>query len=492
MVALVVVSLYIIVMKKSFLTILLIFLLFSVFAIDAETMMEKAKSSSQLFKSVENSYKSSLNNLRLKDLASAGAGVTASVQHKQKIDEFAKAYPSANVTVTLPEFIDDLGISVSVSETKMESVAALAMAGYQDLLTGITEDVSGMFIQPGLQISKVFDFSSGEAKGASDKIAKIQVELAHDSGVIQFENNLIDAVIKIMEAEQSLKTNKKNLERSKEDYNNSIELGQIDKDSVTDLNIRMNLASAESAISSLISSLDSMKKSFKNSYGFDYEPVTSVSDTVLSFTKSDSGNSSVVLSYLSLLDAQYKYNKAAGKTSGLTLSGNVGVPFLLTEGDAKNVYAVNADASLAFTSGNFSLSAKAETRYFDDKFSTPTVTIAGGWGKNEASDINIDNLSLGVIEAQNDYDSALNKYNVSVLGIQTEIDSFNAEKEKFEIEKKYHKQVYEYQKKLYDMGFISYRDYSDACDDYEADKVNAVIMGLKAMKISNDIKAISL
>lgn len=486
------VSSYIIHMKKSFLTVLLIFLLVSAYAIDAKTMMEKAKSSSQLFKSVENSYKSSLNNLRLKDLASAGAGVTAAVQHKQKADEFTSAYPSANVTVTLPEFADNLDISLSVDETKMESIAMLAAAGYGDLLTGITEDVSGMFLQPALKVSKVFDFGSTEAKGASDKIAELQVELAYDSGVIQFENNLLDAVIKIMEAEQNLKKTEKNLERSEEDYKNNLELGEIDKDSVTDLNIRMNLASLESAVSSLKLSLDSMKKSFKNSYGFDYEPVTSVGSSDLSFVKSDSGNSTVLLSYLSLLDAQYKYNKATGKTPSLTLGGNVGVPFLLTEGDAKNVFAVNADASVAFTSGNLSLSAKAETRYFDDKFSTPVITISGGWGKNEASDINIDNLSLNLIEAQNNYDSALNKYNVLVLGIQTEIDSFNAEKEKFEIEKEYHKQVYEYQKKLYDIGFISFRDYADACDDFEADKVNAIIMGLKEMKISNDIKSISL
>lgn len=465
-------------MKKICLLILISFIAVSaVFAVDLNAVIDKAKDSSA-YQSIENSYKSSKNRLKLSDLATKGAGVTAAVQHEQRADEIVSAFPSANLSVTLPEFAEDLSIKFNVAENQP----------LKDLENQPLKDA--YLLQPGVSVSKVFNFSSKEMRNASKMSSDIQVESGYDKGIIQFENSVIDVIINIMTLEKNLATTEKNFNRTTDSYKDAIATGSLDEGSVADLNMKMNLATLESTVNSLESQLALLKSTFRNSFGFEYEEITSVRDADLSYEKSDS-NTTVYVKYLALLDAQYNYKKAAGKTSALTVDGNLSYPMMFNQGSLYS-HSLDADASVSYQVGNFSVSAKAETSLKDKKLSVPVITIAGGWGRNEVSDVNIDTLNLAVVTAQNDYDSAKRDFEQSQASLEADIASFKAELDQFYIKKDYHSRVYDYQKQLFDIGFVSEQAYQDAVDDCSMDAVDEMIYKLKAVKLENQIRMMNI
>ena len=318
-------------MKKFFyVLIVLIFVFAPVFGVNVSDMLERAKENGNSFRSVENSYKSSMNTLNAMNAASS---VSISVSTSQKISELFAKVPDVSFKATLPEFEEDLSINVGL-----------------DSKTG----KDGYSISPSVDVRKEFVFSENEIKNPADDANRLQVELSYRKGILQAENSFYDSIISIMQSESQLKSSEKTLERTKEDYKTSISIGEIQEGSVNDLKTKMQIESAQSSLDSSKVQLQSLKNNFFSNYGIEFEDVSEVDECDLTFDSSLDSNTELYISYLKLLDALQSYQKSTGDYSSMTVSGSLGGPLSFSEGKF-NSYGLSISGGADYTSGNLKL-----------------------------------------------------------------------------------------------------------------------------------------
>lgn len=465
-------------MKKKILILFSIVLLaLNVFAVDITTVINQAKSSGLEFKQIENTLKTSLNTLKL---TKTGPSFAVLVEQNQDASDFFKEIPTATVQVTLPEYIDDLNVSFGANLSQVSLNSFLNIPGLDNQFFEV--------VTPMLNVSKVFDFSDMEMKNASDKINELATSLSYNKAILQAENNLIDAIINIMQLEINIDSAQKAFDKATTDYQNNIKLGQINEGSIIDFNAKMQLAKSESSLKTLKTSFTNAKDSFVTYYGFEYPTITSVPDCTLSFTPNAEGNTEVYISYLKLLSAQYKYMTAAGLNPQLTLTGSVSAPYAFKE----DKYGVTGNVDLSFTSGNLKLSATASGSVINGTKQKPKLKISGSWSKSEAQDVSVENLQIDLDNAQSSYTSALSSYNTNAFTLESDIAAFESKYSVFETQKEYDKLICEAQKNLYELGAVSYQDYLDAQTAQDNDAKQEIMLKLEAMKISNRIKIIQL
>lgn len=451
-------------MKKIIAFLAVLLLLPFLFATDINCIIENAKENSSRYQGILNSKSLSDRMFNLNSKGH-GRGIEVSVSQNQEASDVFKYYPTSSVTVTLPKLIDDLELK-------------LGFAASQKTEEGIPVDGEYLFV-PNLSMSKTFDFSDDDLSNSSSLINTIKAETDFEKAVLSFESSVIKDIISIMDARSELDTTEKSYLKAVKAYEDSILLGQIDRDSLQDLAKKMELETAKTRLKSARLSVKSLEEAFEHNYGFKFEAVDEVAEYDLTFNSSESGNSDVYLKKLALLSATYDYNKAVGANPSLKLNSTL----------SPAAY----NAGLTFESGNLAIKASATAVQGENgKFTTPKLTIAGTWGKSESLDVNKDNFELKILDAQNNYDNALFSYRTSAAALEAKIRNFKDSLSVFEIQKDYHNRVLEAQTTLFNEGYISNEAYQEAKDAVLADFVKDVTNSLQGLLIEIEIKTMEL
>lgn len=484
-------------MKKTVFILLCLFtLICPLFAQDVSTLLAQAKVNGTAFRTVENSYQSS------KNISLSGPEkISIQVSQSEPIDKFFNDVPDASLRVSLPEIGNDLFINMGLDSTTKDKVYTLA---------------------PSLDVTKKFDLSESGMNGASDLAKELKVELDHNKMLLQAENSFYDRVISIMQSEAQLKTSTKSIERSEADYQNNLALGQINPGSVNDLKMQQNLEASRSSLRSANLQLQLLKDSFFNTYGIEFETITEIPEYDLSFDSSIEFNTELYIARLNLLSAEKTYLESLGKGSTLSVSANAGGPTNFKDGkydsktwtfgaktdlalsnfkasfsvkdtilNKKNTLELNSSASIHV--GDFDFNVGLTKSYLPKPAKTEkaVLTIAGSWSTSKASDAASSNASIAYTNAQITLDNATLNFQTSMQTLLSDIASFNSEVEQFNIKKQYNQMILDYQTKFYELNYISQRDYQDAVDNVELDKINEIILALKGLKLENQIKMFS-
>lgn len=503
-------------MRKTIIFVLCVFtLVCPVFASDVQSLLSQAKINGNAFRSVENSYQTSVNNMTGREK------IFVQVSQSEPIDKFFSDVPDASLKVALPEFSDDLLIDLELNSKTKEVLYTKdgKRADNSTANTGpyIMQDVYSL--DPSVTVSKVFDLSENGRNSAADIAKELKVEADHNRSLLSAENSFYNSIISIMNSEAQLKSSKKALERSIKDYEDNLSVGLIKPGSVNDLKTQQNLESSKSKLSSAELQLEQLKKNFRTNYGIEYEPVTEVPEYDISFDSSIQTNTDLYLSYLSLLSAEKLYLQKKGEGSELSVSGSIGGPTDFKDGkydskewtvkagadlaldkfkasfnvtdsikDKNNILVLNGNTSVHM--GDFDVSVGL-SQTFDsklDKNGKPILTVSGSWTDSAGTDASLSNDLITYTNAQTAYDNALINFTVSVQNMESNIASFESSVEQYNIRKQYNLTILDYQTKLYELGYITERDYQDALDTVEQDRIDEIIWGLKGLQLANEIK----
>lgn len=465
-------------MKKIFITIsVLLLLAVSAGAADIHDLIDLAKENSNKYQSIELSHRKNLLNQSLSD--STGSSFELSIGNMPDggtVLEEEKAYiPAVEASVTLPERIDGLTVSANAS-IERQLLSDWKNSG----AVGTT-----------VSYSKTISSSGSEYEDISSRKLELQTAANYRKDVLNFENSLIQDVYTIMSNEQQVEKAQKKYESSVKSFNNSLKLNEINENSVEYLRKKLDLDKEKLDLDTSILGLNDKKNQFKHTYGIEFEDVTCPEEPVLDFEISESGNTEVYLSYLSMLSAEDKLNSAIGKSSSLSLGGSLSPQLKFSEGESTSAE-ISAAGKVTLVSGQFNLTGTVSSDYKSDKWSSPKLTISGGWGTGRSSDISEDTLNIEYIQAQSTYNDALYSYNTEAKSLLQEIENHKTESKTIELYIDYYTRILEAKQKLYDLGLCVYSDVENAQADVDSYVLQKTICALKGIVLANKIEIIEL
>lgn len=465
-------------------SVLLLLLLQSVFALSVEDMLQRAKENSAEVKSYERTKE---NTLLLKSQSEI-KGTSVSVQSGVSVSEDYSYIgypdslnPSSSVSMVLPEIGDGFFINTGVSVSRIN-----------------LNEKAGFSVTPSLSLTKNFSIKTFEdtRSNMEDSITRLSSEYAYQSSMTNFENSFYQSLISILNASLSLEKAQRNHNRSAALYERQLNAGFLVKDSLPALQTEMSLESSKALIDSTKANLESLLSDFKDKYGMEYEMPDEVREANLALTEDESLSTSVAIAALSLESARQDLYEHTGHTGNLkaTASANPTISF---DRDYRYVSTfMNASVGASYTDKNWTISATVSDRTDFESPLKPVLTISGKWSNSSSTsktdEITEKRLTNLVLERQTELDKAVSAYASSAQALKSAINEYRQSETQNRIASDYHNRTLEMTQSLHDSGMASEESLEDALFDVRCDSVNTTVLKLQALILENRIKLLNL
>ena len=461
-------------------TIVLSAIVLSAHALSADDLVQKAMENSTTIRTLNINRENTILSRQISDAEPTMSVTISSGNVTVQKEDVGKSIFMMNpyATITLPEKNN------STLTFKLSNVTRFYKSG--DSYLSFTPDVT---------YNKTINLDS--YVDTREDITKLSNQLTQDisyqKSLIQFQNTFLQSISSIMQSEINIKSSKLSYERLVQDRETSLASGDITPDSLKDLQSQMRLESSRVVLETLEKKHEDLLKSFSENYGFDYERPDSVRDADLSLEALESGNTSVLISDMSLQIAKQAVNAAEGTSTKLQLGANTNMTMIQTNGNDLNTSA-NGSVFGTISGSNYSIGAEAGTDYKSEEF-FPYITIKGTWSNKKTSQtdaLTLKSLQNKVILAQIDYDSALQSYRNDVASLKSDINNLLSDLSQFEVNSNYNRLILERMQQMYDKGIITKRDFEDAQLSVEKDEVQAMVYKINALILENRIAALQL
>ena len=461
-------------------TLVLSAMVLSAHALSADDLVQKAMENSTTIRTLNINRENTILNRQISDVEPTMSVTISSGNVTVQKEEVGKSIfmMSPYATITLPEKND------STLTFKLSNVTRFYKSG--DSYVSFTPDVS---YNKTIKLDSYFDTREDITKLSN----QISQDISYQKSIIQFQNSFLQNLSAIIQSEISIKSSRLSYERLVQDRQTSLASGDITPDSLKDLQSQMRVDSTRVALESLEKKHADLLKSFKENYGFDYERPDSVRDADLSFEALESGNSTVLLSDMSLQIAKQAVDVAAGTSTKLQLGADTNMTMVQTNGNDLNT-TVNGSVSGTISGSNYSIGAEAGADYRSDEL-FPYVTIRGTWSNKKTTQtdaLTLQSLQNKVILAQIDYDNAVQSYKNEVASLKSDVSNHLSDLSQFEVSSNYNRLILERTQQMYDKGIVTKRDLEDAQLSVEKDEVQAMIYKISALILENRIAALQL
>ena len=461
-------------------TLVLSAVVLSTHALSTDDLVQKAMENSTTIRTLNINRENTLLNRQISDVDPTLSVTVSSGSLTISKEEMGKSifYMNPYAVITLPEKND------STLSFKLSNVTRLYKSG--DSYLSFTPDVT---YSKTIKLDSYIDTREDITKLSS----QISQDISYQKSLIQFQNGVLQSIASIMQTEMSIKSSRISYERMVKDRETALVSGDITPDSLKDLQSQMRLDSTRVALETLEKRYADLLKTFRDNYGIDYERPDSVRDAVLSIEALESGNSTVLLSDMSLQIARQAVDVASGTSTKLQLGANTNMTMVQTNGNDLTTSA-NGSVSGTISGSNYSIGAEAGTDYRSDEF-FPYITIKGTWSNKKTTQteaLTLQSLQNKVILAQIDYDNAVASYKNEVASLKSDISSHLSDVSQFEVSANYNRQILERTQQMYDKGIVTARELEDARLNVEKDENQAMIYRINALVLENRIAALQL
>ena len=461
-------------------TLVLSAMVLSAHALSADDLVQKAMENSTTIRTLSINRENTILNRQISDVEPTMSVTISSGNVTVQKEEVGKSIfmMSPYATITLPEKND------STLTFKLSNVTRFYKSG--DSYVSFTPDVTYSKL---IKLDSYFDTREDITKLSN----QISQDISYQKSLIQFQNSFLQSLSAIIQSEISIKSSRLSYERLVQDRETSLASGDITPDSLKDLQSQMRVDSTRVALESLEKKHADLLKSFRENYGFDYERPDSVRDADLSIEALESGNSTVLLSDMSLQIAKQAVDVASGTSTKLQLGANTNMTMIQTNGNDLNT-TVNGSVSGTISGSNYSIGAEAGADYRSDEL-FPYVTIRGTWSNKKTTQtdaLTLQSLQNKVILAQIDYDNAVQSYKNEVASLKSDVSNHLSDLSQFEVSSNYNRLILERTQQMYDKGIVTKRDLEDAQLSVEKDEVQAMIYKISALILENRIAALQL
>ncbi len=461
-------------------TLVLSAMVLSAHALSADDLVQKAMENSTTIRTLNINRENTILNRQISDVEPTMSVTISSGNVTVQKEEVGKSIfmMSPYATITLPEKND------STLTFKLSNVTRFYKSG--DSYVSFTPDVTYSKL---IKLDSYFDTREDITKLSN----QISQDISYQKSLIQFQNSFLQSLSAIIQSEISIKSSRLSYERLVQDRETSLASGDITPDSLKDLQSQMRVDSTRVALESLEKKHADLLKSFRENYGFDYERPDSVRDADLSIEALESGNSTVLLSDMSLQIAKQAVDVASGTSTKLQLGANTNMTMIQTNGNDLNT-TVNGSVSGTISGSNYSIGAEAGADYRSDEL-FPYVTIRGTWSNKKTTQtdaLTLQSLQNKVILAQIDYDNAVQSYKNEVASLKSDVSNHLSDLSQFEVSSNYNRLILERTQQMYDKGIVTKRDLEDAQLSVEKDEVQAMIYKISALILENRIAALQL
>ena len=461
-------------------TLVLSAMVLSVHALSADDLVQKAMENSTTIRTLNINRENTILNRQISDVEPTMSVTISSGNVTVQKEEVGKSIfmMSPYATITLPEKND------STLTFKLSNVTRFYKSG--DSYVSFTPDVS--YIKT-IKLDSYIDTREDITKLSN----QISQDISYQKSIIQFQNSFLQSLSAIIQSEISIKSSRLSYERLVQDRETSLASGDITPDSLKDLQSQMRLDSSRVALESLEKKHSDLLTTFKENYGFDYERPDSVRDANLSIEALESGNSTVLLSDMSLQVAKQAVDVASGTSTKLQLGADTNMTMVQTNGNDLNT-TINGSVSGTITGSNYSIGAEAGTDYRSEEL-FPYITIKGTWSNKKTTQtdaLTLQSLQNKVILAQIDYDNAVQSYKNEVASLKSDVSNHLSDLSQFEVSSNYNRLILERTQQMYDKGIVTKRDLEDAQLSVEKDEVQAMIYKISALILENRIAALQL
>ena len=461
-------------------TLVLSAMVLSAHALSADDLVQKAMENSTTIRTLNINRENTILNRQISDVEPTMSVTISSGNVTVQKEEVGKSIfmMSPYATIILPEKND------STLTFKLSNVTRFYKSG--DSYVSFTPDVTYSKL---IKLDSYFDTREDITKLSN----QISQDISYQKSLIQFQNSFLQSLSAIIQSEISIKSSRLSYERLVQDRETSLASGDITPDSLKDLQSQMRVDSTRVALESLEKKHADLLKSFRENYGFDYERPDSVRDADLSIEALESGNSTVLLSDMSLQIAKQAVDVASGTSTKLQLGANTNMTMIQTNGNDLNT-TVNGSVSGTISGSNYSIGAEAGADYRSDEL-FPYVTIRGTWSNKKTTQtdaLTLQSLQNKVILAQIDYDNAVQSYKNEVASLKSDVSNHLSDLSQFEVSSNYNRLILERTQQMYDKGIVTKRDLEDAQLSVEKDEVQAMIYKISALILENRIAALQL
>ena len=461
-------------------TLVLSAMVLSAHALSADDLVQKAMENSTTIRTLNINRENTILNRQISDVEPTMSVTISSGNVTVQKEEVGKSIfmMSPYATIILPEKND------STLTFKLSNVTRFYKSG--DSYVSFTPDVTYSKL---IKLDSYFDTREDITKLSN----QISQDISYQKSLIQFQNSFLQSLSAIIQSEISIKSSRLSYERLVQDRETSLASGDITPDSLKDLQSQMRVDSTRVALESLEKKHADLLKSFRENYGFDYERPDSVRDADLSIEALESGNSTVLLSDMSLQIAKQAVDVASGTSTKLQLGANTNMTMIQTNGNDLNT-TVNGSVSGTISGSNYSIGAEAGADYRSDEL-FPYVTIRGTWSNKKTTQtdaLTLQSLQNKVILAQIDYDNAVQSYKNEVASLKSDVSNHLSDLSQFEVGSNYNRLILERTQQMYDKGIVTKRDLEDAQLSVEKDEVQAMIYKISALILENRIAALQL
>ena len=316
----------------------------------------------------------------------------------------------------------------------------------------------GLSVSQKLRIDAVSDNSSDYAK----RRARLQADSLSEKLDYQFEASVCDSLSKVLEKESALLTAKASFEKSKAEFESSVESGLIVEGTYAYNQKASAITGSEKSLRKCEYEYDSALMSFKRLCGFEYETfdVFSVSD--FDFVALEQGNTEVAIALLDKLSAENSYailmkndgralnfdasaslNIEDAEISGYALDGSVG--YSDSSWQVKAGAGADIDAVLRKTYPEFTLSARYNI----------------GTSVSQTERLNRQKALISMQSKSYDYDLALYNYRSNAMAMASNILAAGMESEKWKMDYDNAKIGFANEKRLYENGFYSELEFNE-------------------------------
>ena len=455
---------------------------FSIFSMTIDDMVAKAMENSSTIRTLELNRENSLITKQINDADDSisvtvkSGDVTVRKEGSPRAPNAAFVSFSPSVDVQLPEFNNtNVGFGVSNSTSIRKN---------GDATTTVTPYAS-------YKHTVDMDSFTDTRDDITKRTNELKLEQNYKKSKLQFENSVLQSISSILQSQSSIKSQQLTYDRLVLDYENGLSNGDITKDSVKDLQTKMNIDSKRVSLENAKDKLSKALESFKKNYGYDFEVPESIRTANLDFTESAYGNTTVLLAELALETARQAVSVAEGTSNKFQLGADASMPMTFYNTNKDPSVAAEASVSGTITGSNYSVGAKAGGYYtISDSEFYPYVTISGTW-KNKTTtqtdELNLQSLRNKVLLAQIDYDNALQTYRNDSASLRSDIEDYENTLSQFEVSATYNALIFASTQKMHDSGLATDRELEDAKMKVDSDKIQRMIYMINALVLENNI-----
>ena len=446
--------------------------------------------------------------------------IDGAMANSPRVEEIKISRQNSDISTKLSELEDQTVLKVDGSLTqnnlndKANTVAKMDFSAQipkdDDLTVSAGVNVTGKLVwfddsstfsmTPSAGLTKTIDVSSytDTREDISKQKNNIQIVLNYEKSLIQFENQLINDVISILQLKRNIYINENNLQDSIKNLEIDLALGTVTKDSIVELERNMSISKSKISLDSMKDQLTNALEAFENSYAVEYQDVTDEEEWDLQFNDSSKENSSVLLKRMDLETAKQNLEAKIGTTETYKITANANAPVSYNRGTSLGL---NANVSGEAKLDNITVSASFSTGFSNIGKSnfdwTPSLSVSGSWSnasktKEQTTELEVQKLQNAILTAQSSLDSAIYDYNNEVKSLVSEIESHKIDLQQLEVQTSYHNQVLSYTQELFDKGLTTEKALKSAKDDCLDDEYQKLVLALKSRILANKIKIIEL